>query len=138
MEPHPDLDRAGGQPRLGGRGRRQGSGRRGERDEERVALRIDFDAAVRSERRAQDAPVFRERFGVPLAPSSSSSRVEPAMSVNRNVTVPVGRGPCRAKSSVSGPTRPQELMRQPRLVRVSSRKPTLSAKPSWPSSSGQA
>ena len=50
-------------PGLGG-GDRTGSGR--ERDEERVALRVDLDAVVRGERGPKDAPVLCERLGVPV------------------------------------------------------------------------
>ena len=50
--------------RRGGRGERGGSG--GEGDEERVALRVDLDAAARAEGGAQDAPVLGERVGVAL------------------------------------------------------------------------
>ena len=50
--------------RGGSRGERGGSG--GEGDEERVALRVDLDAAAGAERGAQDAPVLGERVGVAL------------------------------------------------------------------------
>ena len=72
------------------RGRLERPGRRRERDEERVALRVDLDAAVPRERLAQNPPVLGERARVPSGPSSCSSRVDPSMSVKRNVTVPVG------------------------------------------------
>ena len=39
---------------------------------------------------ADNVPVPRERLLVPLAPSSSRSRVEPSMSVKRKVTLPLG------------------------------------------------
>ena len=51
-------------------GRRDGGGERGGRggegDEERVALRVDLDAAAGAEGGAQDAPVLGERVGVAL------------------------------------------------------------------------
>jgi hypothetical protein len=46
--------------------RRERSRRRRESDEERVALRVDLDAAVARERVAQDVTVLRELLAVPL------------------------------------------------------------------------
>ena len=80
------------------RQRSQCGRRDAKRDEERVALRIDLDATVRGERLAQDAPVLLEDVRVP-SPSSWSSRVDPSMSVNRNVTVPVGSRMCEVACS---------------------------------------
>ncbi len=51
-----------------------GAGRGRERDEEGVALRVDLDAVVRSERVPQDSPVLRKRFRVRIRPE----RVEQA------------------------------------------------------------
>ena len=47
---------------------RDGIWRRGEGDEEGVALRVDLDAAVALERLAQHTPVFGQRLGVALGP----------------------------------------------------------------------
>ena len=61
MEPHPHRDRPR-RERLLGRGRsRDGAGCRGERDEERVALRVDLDTTLGGERVAQHAAVLGER-----------------------------------------------------------------------------
>ena len=49
------------------RGRRRSLGGR-ERDEERVALGVDLDAAVSGERIAQHAAVLGERLGVRVRP----------------------------------------------------------------------
>ena len=68
VQPHAHADRSRLEPlarRL--RGRRRSSRCR-ERDEERVALRVDLDAAVRGRRLAHDAPVLRERVGVARRP----------------------------------------------------------------------
>ena len=62
-----------------------------EDDEERVALRVDLDAAALGEGRAQELVMRREHVAVAVAASFLSRRVEPSMSVNRKVTVPVGR-----------------------------------------------
>ena len=66
VEAHAHADRPGREllGRGGGRGERGGSG--GEGDEERVALRVDLDAAAGAEGAAQDAPVLGERVGVAL------------------------------------------------------------------------
>jgi hypothetical protein len=66
VEPHADTDRPTGE-RIAGRNRRAqrtGCGRKG--GEERVALRVDLDTAVRSNCFTNDAPVFGERLRVPL------------------------------------------------------------------------
>ena len=52
---------------LGGDGGGDGVLRAAEAVEERVALRVDLLAATRAERLADDAPVIRERVGVPVA-----------------------------------------------------------------------
>ena len=64
VDAHADAYRPGLQRRLRltRGGRRALRGRK--RDEERVALRVDLDAAVCGERLAQKAPVLRERLGV--------------------------------------------------------------------------
>ena len=90
VEPHPHADRpvrrAPPCPRAAAA---SASAARGEGDEERVALRVDLDAAVplRTPRAARAGA--RRALRVPLA-GSWSSRVEPSMSVKRKVTVPVG------------------------------------------------
>ena len=48
VQPHPDAHRRRGERRLAVRGRRRRVRRAGERVEERVALRVDLDAAVRA------------------------------------------------------------------------------------------
>jgi hypothetical protein len=64
VEAHPNADRTIRQRSLGLCRRRHRLGRILERDEERVALRIDLDAAVALERVAHYAPVPRERLRV--------------------------------------------------------------------------
>jgi hypothetical protein len=59
-----------------------------ERDEERVALRVDFLSAVPLERLAQKALVLGEESAY-RSLSRAASRVEPSMSVKRKVTVPL-------------------------------------------------
>ena len=68
MEPHPDADRPGRERVLPLAGRGDGARRGREGDEERVALRVDLDAAVRGEGVAQHAPVLGERLRVRLGP----------------------------------------------------------------------
>ena len=81
----------------GQRGRRSGcrlerARRRRERDEEGVPLRVHLDAAGERQGLPQDAPMLCQRLRVPLRPRARrSSFVDPSISVNRNVTVPVGR-----------------------------------------------
>ena len=58
-----------------------------ERREERVALGLDDDAAVRLDRVAQQRVVPRDdRRPAVVEPTACSRRVEPSMSVNRKVT----------------------------------------------------
>ena len=68
MEPHADVDRAGCErvPPVEGRIHRLAGGR--ERYEERVALRVDLDAAVGGERRAKRAAVLGQCLRVRLRP----------------------------------------------------------------------
>ena len=62
----------------------------GEHGEQRVALGALLEPAVRRERGA-DEPRCRASSGSQAAvPRASTSRVDPSMSVNRNVTSPVG------------------------------------------------
>ena len=63
--------------------------RAGERDEERVALRIDLVARVADDGRADQTPVIGQNLHVPSR-SAFTSRVEPSMSLNRKVTAPLG------------------------------------------------
>ena len=72
------------------RGRRNRRARGAEDDEEGVALGADLAAAGSFDGRADAAAVLVEDAFVPR-PRAASSRVEPSMSVKRNVTVPVGR-----------------------------------------------
>jgi hypothetical protein len=60
MKTHAHPDRTPSQSFLRSGGRAQRTGRRGERNEEGIALRVDLDPAVGAERVAQDATVFRE------------------------------------------------------------------------------
>jgi hypothetical protein len=83
--PHPRC----GEVVLSGRRRCDGVRRPLEGNEERIDLRIHLDAAVAAERIPEDAPVLRQDLRIPVS-EPCSSRVEPSMSVNRNVTVPAG------------------------------------------------
>jgi len=66
MDPHPYDDRRR-RERLEPLSRGlERSLRRAERDEERVALRIDLDAGVRRERGSQQPPMLRQDLGVRL------------------------------------------------------------------------
>ena len=67
---------------------------RGEREEEGVALRVDLHA-LRGERLADEAAVLGERVAVEISELRRSA-VESSMSVNANVTVPLGRSGMRA------------------------------------------
>ena len=96
VEAHPDADAAPSAAMARPRGHagrrprpRRPPGAR-EDDEERVALGRDLDAAVARRRLAKDRLVALEERP-PAGPSACASRVEPSMSVNRKVTVPVGR-----------------------------------------------
>ena len=97
VDAHADANRGAGSP-----GCRRGSvapprrpspaalGRR-ERDEQRIALRAHLASAVRGRRRcANPRPMLVEDRLVGRSPSAASNRVEPSMSVKRNVTVPCG------------------------------------------------
>ena len=64
MQPHSHSDRAALEGSLTGIGRCHRGGRGRERDEERVALGVDLDAAVGFELGAQHAPVLGKRLGV--------------------------------------------------------------------------
>ena len=68
VQPHPNPDRSRLErtPALFGRSDRTRRGR--ERDEERVALRVDLDAVVGSERGAEHAPVLGQSLGVRVGP----------------------------------------------------------------------
>ena len=59
-----------------------------EREEERVALRVDLAAAGGAERLADDPAVVARQRPNASSPSSCRSFVDPSMSVNANVTVP--------------------------------------------------
>ena len=96
VDPHPYLDHGSFRPRLFGQRALRGDGRidrvlrAAERDEERVALRVDLLAARLLEGPAQEPAVRREQVSVGVAELPEEA-VEPSMSVNRNVTVPLGR-----------------------------------------------
>jgi hypothetical protein len=57
----------GGEPALDVRRGGSGLGGTGERDEEGIALRVDLDAAVWCDSRAESAPMAGQGGGVPLA-----------------------------------------------------------------------
>jgi hypothetical protein len=63
-----NADRTVGERSFGILRRRERTISRRERDEERIALRIDLDAAVRAERLAQNEPVRVECIRVPFRP----------------------------------------------------------------------
>ena len=66
MHAHAHADRTGRQRPLGLAGGLDRLGRRRERNEERVPLSVDFDAAPRSARLADDATMLGERVGICL------------------------------------------------------------------------
>ena len=68
VQAHAHADRSCGEPLARGPRGLRGSARRRKRDEERVALGVDLDAAVRRRRLAHDPPVLGERLGVPSRP----------------------------------------------------------------------
>ena len=67
VQPHPHADRPIGQAALAVRGSGDRVRRAGERDEERVTLRVDLDALVVRTRRADDPPMLVQRLPVPVA-----------------------------------------------------------------------
>ena len=72
-----------------------------EHDQERVTLRPAFRRAVPAERLAKDRVVALDDLGEQAAgPRSWTSRVEPSMSENRKVTVPVGSTPSAMAASI--------------------------------------
>ena len=93
VQAHPHAHRAVRKRALRVGGGRDRVGRARKRDEERVALRVDLDPVVPPPGLPQRTAVLGEHVGVP-SPSSWSSRVDPSMSVKRNVTVPVGSSGC--------------------------------------------
>ena len=99
---HPNPQRQLRQRVLCGRGR--GDGVRGAREgeEERVPLCVDLDAGAFPERLAEHSPVLGQHVRRRRRPSSVSSRVDPSMSVKRNVTVPVGSSRIAAPSYEDG------------------------------------
>ena len=66
MDPHPHPNRTRRQPRESLLGRPQRPRRRRKRNEERIALRVDLDAAVAGEGIAQDPAMLRERRRIDL------------------------------------------------------------------------
>ena len=78
-----------GEAPLGGERGPHGPGRAAKGGEEGVTLSVDLYAAALLDRVAQDRSMIVPDGRIPVA-SSCSSRVEPSMSVNRKVTVPVG------------------------------------------------
>ena len=94
---HADLVAVGpvvpGERALAFRCGRGGVAGRLEGDEEPVALRAQHPAAVALERLAQERAVALEQLAGRPAPVRRSSRVEPSMSLNSSVTVPLGARP---------------------------------------------
>ena len=74
--------------------------RRRERDEVRVALRPERDAALGRRRLEHDPALLVEQLAERRVAKRATSFVEPSMSVNRNVTVPVGSSGLTARRSV--------------------------------------
>ena len=70
VEPHAHADGAGAECRLSRPGGRDGAGSGGERNEERVALCVYLDAAVRGERIAEQQTMLGERVRIPLRAES--------------------------------------------------------------------
>ena len=96
--PHPDTDRRRRRPVVGGQAALRASrrprtaasravGRRRRRSRPRCRPR----PRRLGDRAPDDGGVLVEERRVPIARAPASSRVEPSMSVNRNVTVPVGQ-----------------------------------------------
>jgi hypothetical protein len=67
-----------------------------ERDEERVSLGVYLMPAVLGEDCSKEPTMNRQDVSVAIPGGVLSSRVEPSTSVNRNVTVPLGRSPIAA------------------------------------------
>jgi len=61
-----------------------------EGNEERIALRIDLRAGVRRKRRTKQNTMLRKHRPV-IRLQLLTSSVEPSTSVNRNVTIPLGK-----------------------------------------------
>ena len=101
----------GGKSALREYGRSERGVRGREREEEGLALVIDLTAASLFDRFPQDLLMLGEDGSVPLA-QLLQSRVEPSMSVNRNVTVPVGSSVSRSPFGAPG----ADPMPQPMLV----------------------
>ena len=93
VQSHPHPHRPAGKRALRVGGGRHRIGRTRERDEERIALRVDLDPLMPppASRNARWCSASTSAYP---SPSSCSSRVEPSMSVKRNVTVPVGSSGC--------------------------------------------
>ena len=79
--PHPALGSVGplvrGQSALSRHRRVDGMPRPSERDEERVALRVDLPAAELGKRGPQDPAMIREQIAVPVARASSAGSSSP-------------------------------------------------------------
>src|SRR2546423_15102458 len=67
MDPHAHAKRVGRERKLSVPRRSERVARPRKGEEERVALRVDLDAPVSSERRTERASVGCERLGVPVA-----------------------------------------------------------------------
>ncbi len=91
VEADAHLDRAGRERLRERRGGCNRTRRRGEREEERVALRVHLDAAPAAQASRITRRCSARASAYASAPSSCSSFVEPSTSVKRKVTVPDGR-----------------------------------------------
>src|SRR5207244_4067802 len=74
VQPHPHANRSVGERALAVRRRGDRVRRAGERDEERVSLRVDLDTAVLGERRAKSPPMHLQRLGVVVAERVQQTR----------------------------------------------------------------
>ena len=128
---HPDGDRAGGERRLSLAGGGESAARGWKSDEERVALRVDLDPAVRGERIPERAAVLGERLGVRLRPErveqprrafdvreeerhrASRERGVHARSIALAVAPELGLRPGARRSSRASPMAPSKVSNPP-------------------------
>jgi hypothetical protein len=88
VQAHPDANRLAVERALCIRRSGNGIRRAPERDEERVALRVDLDAVALAEHGPERPPVLHEPVGVGPAELLHQPRLEASTSVNMSVTVP--------------------------------------------------
>ncbi len=110
VQAHADPNWTVVRPPMAGEGALTVHGRRnrlrgaGKSDEERIPLGPDLDTST--ERVAQQGVVSLQDLAVQSWPQLLHSRVDPSMSVNRNVTVPCGRMAIQAPSLSARRRRP--------------------------------